>query len=140
MGLLGRRPRPARGSAQSPAWLRRPRDPGLRASSGGWGRGLQLCRRGPERGRGATGGAAWQLLLPERPWGGGRLCTCVCRPAARPLGGPHPPPASACAEPTRRVCAATQLARGPRPPRRGPGRKTLPSHPARGGSGGSSSA
>lgn len=56
-----------------------------------------------------------------------------CRP---PLGGPHPRPAAACAAPTRRVCAATQLARGSRPPGRGPGRKTLPTRGARGGGSG----
>lgn len=41
-----------------------------------------------------------------------------------PSRGPRPPPAAACAAQPRRVCAATQLACGPRPPEcsRGPGR------------------
>ena len=92
MGLLGRRPRPARGSAQSPPWLRRPRDPGLRASSGGWARGLQLCRRGPERGRGATGARRGNFCCRSgRGWG--RALVYVRLPPRRPPPRrPAPPP------------------------------------------------
>lgn len=119
---------------RSPPWRRRPRDPGLRAGGGGRARGLQLCRRGPERGRGAAGGAARQLLRPGRLGRGVRVY--VRSPPRSPrLRGPHRQPAAACAAPARRVCAATQLARGPRPPGRGPGRKTFPSRPARRGVG-----
>lgn len=118
----------------SPPWRRRPRDPGLRAGGGGGARGLQLCRRGRERGRGTAGGAARQLLRPGRPGRGVRVY--VRSPPRSPrVRGPHSRPAAVCASPARRVCAATQLARGPRPPGRGPGRKALPSRLARGRSG-----
>lgn len=91
MGLPGQWLRPARGSAQSPPWRPRqqPRDPELRASGGGGARGLQLCRRGPERGLGAAG--------PRRGnFGGlggeGSACvsTCVCSPVARPSAARTP--------------------------------------------------
>lgn len=109
----------------SPPWRRRPRDPGMRAGGGGGARGLQLCRRGRERGRGTAGGAARQLLRPGRPGRGVRVY--VRSPPRSPrVRGPHRQPAAACAPPARRVCAATQLARGPRPPGRGPGRTPLP--------------
>lgn len=89
---------------------------------------------------GAAGDAARQLLRP------GLLGKCVrvyvrllpcsspcaaCTPLARSCVCSARPPA-------RRVCAATQLARGPRPPGRGPGRKSLPTRRARGGGGGAS--
>lgn len=123
---------------RSPPWRRRPRDPGLRAGGGGRARGLQLCRRGRARGRGAAGGAARQLLRPGRPGRGVRVY--VRSPPRSPrLRGPHRRPAAPCAAPARRVCAATQLARGPRPPGRGPGRKTLSSRLARRGGGGGDS-
>lgn len=88
MRLLGRRPRPARGGAQ-PALARQPRDPRLRASSGGWARRLHLHRRVPERRRGAAG-------APRANFYGlgvcGSVCVCV-RGCGRALAAPEPAPA-----------------------------------------------
>lgn len=134
MGLPGPRPRPARGEAL-PALARRPRYPRLRASGGGLAPGLQLCRRGREPGLGARRVNSCGLGNCVR--GCAWVWTCVGCSAARPSVTP-PLSAAACAAPTRRrVCAATQLARGPGPPGRGPGRKTLPIREAGGGGGGS---
>lgn len=133
MGLPGRRPRPARGEVQ-PALARQPRDPRLRASGGGWARGLQLCRRGPELGRGVAGDAACQLLRP------GLLSGCVgvrgcgrasAAPQPAPLwSAPPPPPVRSCvcsANPPPCLCCYAARAR-PRPTRARP-RQENPPHP-----------
>lgn len=125
---------------RSPPWRGGHGIPGCVQAVAAGRAGLQRCRRLPERGRGAAGGAARQLLRPGRLRYCVRGCawvwTCVGSSAA---GGPSLAgtlrPAAACAAPTSRVCAATQLARGPRPPGLGQGRTTLPTHWARGGGG-----
>jgi hypothetical protein len=132
--------------------------PELRQESGKWrcpvvGRGLHTA----ESSKGTSGGAQAVTARPAgcssagaalsrgaRPRGppranfcglgggeSGCVWTCVGRRNPPPRG-PHSVPAAAGAAQPRRVCAATQLARGPRPPRRGPDWKTLPSLPARG--------
>lgn len=109
---------------------------------GGHGQGTPGCARAEAaagragcRSAGAArsaGAGRRQLLRPGRRGKRARVHASAAPPRAPPRPAP-PGPAEACAAQTRGVCAATQFARGPRPPGRGPGRKTLPSRRAHGG-------
>lgn len=134
---LRRRPEAAVGGGRKgDCWGRRP--------SGSWVSGVapgtaEACRRRGQRG---DPGAIVQEVAAALHTRGLRQLTsaacgsrCVGRPSPPPPG-PHPAPAAACAAQPRRVCAATQLARGPptraRPPAGKPSRASPAPVPAAG--------